>query len=89
VRIFGILLTLLLVVVGAAFTALNAEVVVVNYLIGAKELSVAFVSLVSLLLGIVLGILVLGLSVLKLKAKNKWLESKLKRTQEQLTQVQH
>ncbi len=88
VRIIGVVLTILLIIVGIAFTALNAQSVEINYLIGEKNLPLAVILLASLTLGIVLSVLLMGFSLLKLKAKNKWLESKLKKAQEQLTQFQ-
>ncbi|MBN9288721.1 MAG: hypothetical protein BGO43_08610 [Gammaproteobacteria bacterium 39-13] len=87
-RIIGVVLTILLIIVGIAFTALNAQSVEINYLIGEKNLPLAVILLASLTLGIVLSVLLMGFSLLKLKAKNKWLESKLKKAQEQLTQFQ-
>lgn len=88
-RIVGVLLLLMLIIVGIAFTALNAQVVEINYLIGSKQLPLAAILLVCLILGVFLSTLIMGFSLVKLKAKNKWLESKLKRSQEHLTQAQH
>lgn len=81
-RILSIVLTLLLIVVGIAFAALNAKAVEINYLIGETELPLALMLLISLISGILITMLLLGVSIIKLKAKNKWLEGKLKRTQE-------
>lgn len=88
-RIVSVLLTLLLIIVGITFAALNAKAVEINYVIGITELPLPVILLVSLALGIVLSVIFMGISILKLIAKNKWLESKLKRTQEQLAQIQH
>lgn len=87
-RIFGVVLTLLLIIIGIAFTALNAQSVEINYLIGEKALPLALILFVTLAVGVLLSVLLMGFSVLKLKAQNKWLESKLKKVQEQLTQYQ-
>jgi len=80
-RILGILLTLLLIIVGIAFAALNAKAVEINYLIGKIDLPLAVVLLIALTSGILITMLLLGVSLIKLKAKNKWLESKLKTAQ--------
>ncbi|MBS0286042.1 MAG: LapA family protein [Proteobacteria bacterium] len=87
-RTIGILLTILLIILGIAFTALNAQSVELNYLLGSKQLPLAAVLLLSLTIGVVLTGFTLGFSLLKLKAKNKWLESKLKKTQDQLVHTQ-
>ncbi len=88
-RIVGILLLIVVIITGIAFTALNSKVVELNYLIGSKALPLAAILLISLIAGVLVTSLIMGFSLIKLKAKNKWLESKLKRTQEQLTQIQH
>ncbi|MGE3319126.1 MAG: lipopolysaccharide assembly LapA domain-containing protein [Candidatus Berkiella sp.] len=81
-RIVSILLTLILIIVGIAFAALNAKPVEINYLIGTSEMRLALLLLISFCVGIVITMLLLGVSLVKLKAKNKWLESKLKHAQE-------
>jgi len=77
VRIIGLLLTLLLTIVGIAFAALNANAVHVNYLIGSSELPLIVILLVSFFMGILMSMLILGTSLLKVMAKNKWLKHKL------------
>ena len=77
-RILSILLTLLLIIVGIAFAALNAKAVEINYLIGKTDLPLAVVLMIALTSGILITMLLLGVSLIKLKAKNKWLQSKLK-----------
>lgn len=88
-RTIGILLTILLIIVGIAFTALNAQAVEVNYLLGSKQLPLAAMLLLCLVVGVLVTGFTLGFSLLKLKAKNKWLESRLKKSQDQLAHSQH
>ncbi len=83
VRTIGILLTVLLIIIGIAFTALNAQAVEVNYLLGSKQLPLAAILMICLALGVLVTGLSMGYSLLKLKAKNKWLESRLKKNQSQ------
>jgi putative membrane protein len=78
-RILSVLLTLLLIIVGIAFAALNAKAIEINYLIGKSEMPLAVILLISFICGIVISMLLLGVSLIKLKAKNKWLENKVKR----------
>jgi len=81
-QIVGLVLTLLLIVVGTAFAALNSKSVAINYLLGSKELPLALVMLVSMSVGIIISLFFLGVNIIKLKARNKSLENKLKRSQE-------
>jgi lipopolysaccharide assembly protein A len=80
-RIVSTIITLGIILIGAAFTALNAQHVEINYLIGTRELPLAVILLIALALGVVLSILTMGFSLIKLKAKNKWLEIKLNNIQ--------
>jgi putative membrane protein len=77
-RFVTIILTILLIVIGIAFAALNAKPVDINYLIGTTQLPLAVILLISLAIGMFLSVLMTGVTLIKLKAKNKWLEAKLK-----------
>lgn len=77
-RIITLLFVILLVVLGAFFSALNSESVKVNYLFGNAELPLAVIVFIALGIGILLTALSLGFRVFWLKLKNKRLNSKLK-----------
>jgi lipopolysaccharide assembly protein A len=83
-RLVSILLTLIIIIIGVAFAALNADSVQVNYLIGVKSLPLAMMLLIALVIGSLLSLIILSLSLLRLKAKNKWLAHKLKQAKEEL-----
>ncbi|MFI4936950.1 MAG: lipopolysaccharide assembly protein LapA domain-containing protein [Candidatus Berkiellales bacterium] len=76
-RVIGMILALILLVVGAAFAVLNAKPVEINYFFGSADLPLALLLLIAFALGVVLCMLVMGFSLMKLKAKNKWLQSKM------------
>ena len=78
----GALFTLLVIIFGVLFAALNAKAVEINYLVGSKALPLAVILLIALVIGILLSILILGFSIIRLKAKNRLLESKLKKIAE-------
>lgn len=80
-RIISIIVTLLVVVFGVAFTILNAQRVDVNYLIGNTTMPLAVILLLSFVLGSFMTLLLMGLGLVKLKAKNVWLSSQLKRSE--------
>ena len=83
-RIIGFFLTIVVLIIGIAFAALNANVVEINYLIGTKNLPLVASLLVSMAIGIIISALFLGINVITLKAKYKLLENKLKKTQAEL-----
>ncbi len=88
-KAIGILLTILLIILGIAFTALNAQDVEINYLLGSKQLPLAAMLMLCLTVGVFITVLIMGFSLIKLKAKNKWLETRLKKTQDQLAHIQN
>lgn len=88
VRLIAWLLTLLIIVGGVAFAALNSEPVAVNYMVGKRELPLAVIILISFACGIILSIFILGTKVVSLSAKNKWLTNKLKKAEDQLSQTE-
>jgi uncharacterized membrane protein YciS (DUF1049 family) len=87
-RLISIILSVLLVVIGIAFTLLNSTSVEVNYFIDKISLPLPVLLLIALGAGILLSMIFMGIGLVKLKAQNTWLESKLKRTQEQHPQNQ-
>ena len=80
-RIISIIFTLILILIGVAFTLLNAKKVEINYLLGSTELPLAVILLISLILGSVIALLIMGIGLIKLKAQNTWLSSQLKRAE--------
>ena len=87
-RIIGWIVTLLIIIFGVAFSALNSNPVMVNYLINKHELPLAVVILFSFALGLVFSILILGTKIIGLSAKNKWLTNKLKKAEDQITHME-
>ena len=83
-RIVTLLFVILLVILGAFFTALNAQPVVVNYLIGKVELPLAVLVLAPFILGILMASLFFGLRIFLLSSRNKRLDKKLKKIQNQV-----
>lgn len=83
-RIIGWLFTILLIIFGVGFAALNATPVLVNYVIGKHEMPLAVIIFISFGVGILVSMLILGAKILSLTAKNKWLSNKLKKQEEKL-----
>lgn len=78
-RIISLLLTLIIVVIGVAFTTLNAQPVAVNYFIGTSTLPLAVLMLLAFVVGSLMTLIMVSFGLVKLKAKNVWLSSQLKR----------
>lgn len=86
-RIIGFVLTLILIIVGVAFAALNAKTVEINYLIGIKDLPLVAALLVSLAIGVLISALFLGVDLITVKTKYKLLENKLRKAQAELLKL--
>lgn len=56
-KIIKLLVVILVVIVGAAFSAINADIVMFNYYFGQIELPLAILLISSIILGAILGIL--------------------------------
>ncbi len=75
-----VLLTIIILIV-AAFTALNAQWVEVKYLIGTRSLPLAVVCFIALISGLLLGYLIMLGKVLSLKKQVFLLNYKMKHTE--------
>lgn len=80
-RIISVIISVLLILIGIAFTALNAQPVKINYLLGSTDLPLAVILLISLIMGSVVALLLMSIGLIKLKAQNMWLSSQLKRSE--------
>lgn len=87
-KLIGWFVTLIIILLGAGFSALNAQKVTVNFLVGKQDLPLSVILFITFTLGIFLSIFVLGARVLSLSLQNKWLHSKLKRLDAQ-THISH
>ncbi|MCS5709046.1 LapA family protein [Candidatus Berkiella cookevillensis] len=87
-RLLGWIFTLIIIIFGVAFSALNATTVNINYLLGKQDLPLSVIILISFAVGIILSILILGTKIISLTAKNKWLASKLKKTEDHINHLE-
>ncbi|BAZ94554.1 putative membrane protein [Thiohalobacter thiocyanaticus] len=70
-RILSVIALVLLIGVGITFTVLNPQQVTLNYLLGSLQLPLALLVVLVLALGAVLGLLVAGFMLLRLKRENR------------------
>lgn len=76
-RIITIILFLLVLILGAGFSAINLTPVDINYYLGVLSLPLSVVIIVAIIMGTVLGALVLSTSIMRLKYENHRLRKKL------------
>ena len=76
-RIITIVLFITVFSTAAAFSAINANVVSINYYLGVIELPLSVVVIASIVIGIVLGALAIFLTSLRLRYENRRLQKKL------------
>lgn len=70
-RILSAIALVLLIGVGITFTVLNPQQVTLNYLLGSLQLPLALLVVLVLAVGAVLGLLVAGFMILRLKRENR------------------
>ncbi|BCO30363.1 hypothetical protein TspCOW1_04660 [Thiohalobacter sp. COW1] len=70
-RILSVIALVLLIGVGITFTVLNPQQVTLNYLLGSLQLPLALLVVLVLALGALLGLLVAGFMLLRLKRENR------------------
>lgn len=76
-RIFTITLFIIVLTLGAGFSAINLTIVDINYYLGVLSLPLSVVIVVAIVLGTALGALALSTSILRLRYDNRRLRKKL------------
>lgn len=80
-RIISYIILVIIVILGLSFALLNAEPVTLNYYIGTRQISLSLLLVLFLGVGVVFGLIVAIIPILKLKSKNRHLKSQLKQLQ--------
>lgn len=86
-RIFGLIVTLLVLVFGLFFGLLNADPVTVNYYFGTTTLPLSLLLVFSLLLGAVFGVLAALSHIFRLRRELHRLRREQRRTDEELSRL--
>ena len=76
-RIMTIILFVIVLMLGAGFSAINLTPVDINYYLGVLSLPLSMVIIAAIILGSILGALALSTSILRLKYENRRLRKKL------------
>lgn len=77
-RIFSYIILLMLMLFGLTFASLNSAPVVFNYYLGTKQIALSLLLVLTLGVGIVIGIVFTLFPVIKLKNDNRRLRAKIK-----------
>jgi len=86
-KIFSYLIVLLILILGVTFAILNAAPVAVHYYIGSQQLPLSLLLVMSFGIGLLIGLLVLGFNILRLKAKNRGLRKQLRVAEEEINNL--
>jgi uncharacterized membrane protein YciS (DUF1049 family) len=86
-RVISYIVVLLLIVFGVVFSYLNAAPVTLNYLVGAKSVSLSLLLLCSFGFGLFLGFILLTVSWVGFKNKTRKLRKNLRVSQKEIEQL--
>tara|TARA_R110001606_G_scaffold361754_5_gene515008 strand:+ start:468 stop:767 length:300 start_codon:yes stop_codon:yes gene_type:complete len=76
-RIMTIILFVIVLILGAGFSAINLAPIDINYYLGTLSLPLSMIIIVAIILGTLLGALALSTSILRLRYENRRLRKKL------------
>jgi lipopolysaccharide assembly protein A len=86
-RIMTIIVFVIVLILGAGFSAINLTPVDINYYLGALSLPLSIVIIVAIILGTLLGALVLSTSILRLRYENRRLHKKLINSEQEVDRL--
>lgn len=83
-RIFSYIVLLIVVILGLTFAMLNAEPVSLNYYAGIRTISLSLLLVLSVGVGVIIGLLIALKPLLGLKRKNYQLKNNLRRAEKEI-----
>jgi len=86
-RILSAVLTILIALLGITFAYLNANPVTVNYYLATKTIPLSLLLVITLALGVSLGLMITLATYIRLKGENISLQRKLKLSEKELVQL--
>tara|TARA_R110002050_G_scaffold9504_1_gene33076 strand:+ start:217339 stop:217638 length:300 start_codon:yes stop_codon:yes gene_type:complete len=86
-RIMTIILFVIVLMLGAGFSAINLIPVDINYYLGVLSLPLSIVIIIAIILGSLLGALALSTSILRLKYENRRLRKKLTTSEQEIDRI--
>lgn len=86
-RIMTIILFVIVLMLGAGFSAINLTPVDINYYLGVLSLPLSMVIIAAIILGTLLGALALSTSILRLRYENRRLRKKLATSEQEINSL--
>lgn len=86
-RIMTIILFVIVLMLGAGFSAINLTPVDINYYLGVLSLPLSMVIIAAIILGTLLGALALSTSILRLRYENRRLRKKLLSSEQEINSL--
>ncbi len=86
-RIMTIILFVIVLILGAGFSAINLTPVDINYYLGVLSLPLSVVIIIAIILGSLLGALALSTTILRLKYENHRLRKKLANSEQEIERL--
>lgn len=86
-RIMTIIIFVIVFAVGAAFSAINTNPVIINYYLGTLTAPLSVVMILSIVAGIILGAVAIFASTLRLRYENRRLNKKLDVSEQEINSL--
>lgn len=86
-RFFSFIIILLIIILGATFAVLNATPVTFYYYVGAKQLPLSLLLVISFCIGIIICFLAMSYVVVRLKAQRRYCEKKLRLAEQEINNL--
>jgi len=86
-RIFSYLVLLIILLIGVTFACLNAAPVTLRYYIGESNFPLSLLLAFTLIVGVILGLVVAGITYIKLKTQNIRLNQRVKFAEQEVANL--
>ena len=86
-RYVGYLIILLLLILGVSFAILNAEAVQINYYVATRHMPLSLLMVICFGIGVLLGLAVLFLKVVRLRIDNRLLRRQLNKLKQEIAAI--
>lgn len=86
-RIISYIIAIILILFGLSFALLNARPVNLNYYIGSVDISLSLLLILTVGLGILIGLIVCIGPILKLKTKNHQLKTRVRQLEQEIVTI--
>ena len=86
-KIFNYAIILCIIILGITFSILNAEPVVLHYYVGNRQLPLSLLLVCGFVLGLMCGMLIMSIKLMRAKAKTRSIRKKLKLAEQEVVNL--